>query len=106
MIRIDFFKKWRIFLFISLLAFVFSCSEDTPVFTNDWDEDVYFFGKDLKDKHVDLFFKMSENEFDNAIKQLRDSTSTFLEAEILIELSKIVSKIGDSHTQLLFSTLR
>ncbi len=82
----------------------FSCSKkSTPIFSNIWDEDVYYFGENLKENHVDLFFKISKSEFENDINNLRSNTSQFDEPQILIELAKILSKIGDSHTQLEFT---
>lgn len=77
-----------------------SCAEDLPEFTNNWDEDVYHFGRELEDKHIDLFFKLSKSEFENDILQLRESTGIYTDEKIIIELTKILSKIGDSHTQL------
>ena len=72
-------------LFIAMFFFLFvSCSDDTPVFTNDWAEDVYHFGKELKDKHVDLFFNLSESEFDAQINSIRVNTSLWSEEKILL----------------------
>ncbi len=88
---------------ILIISILFSCSEDIPNFVNDWDEDVYYFGKNLEENHIDLFFNISKSEFDDDINTLRDNTATLTEQEILIELSGIISKIGDSHTQLQFS---
>ncbi|MEM9549140.1 MAG: hypothetical protein AAGA77_24345 [Bacteroidota bacterium] len=93
------------FFFIAIALFlIVACSDDTPVYTNEWDEDVYRFGKELKDKHVDLFFNISESEFDSQINTLRANSGLWTEDKILFELSKIISQIGDSHTQIVFGS--
>ena len=94
----------RHFLILLLLFSFCACSDDTPVFTNVWDEDVYYFGEELKDKHVDLFFNISESKFETEINSLRSNTSLWTEEKIIVELSKINSQIGDSHTQIIFGS--
>ncbi len=89
----------KIIIPLVLVLTIFSCKkEGDPHFVNNWDEDIYFFSKNLKDKHVDLFFNISKNEFDSDIKRLRDNALSFSDQEFLIGLTKIISKIGDSHT--------
>lgn len=91
-------------IIISILATAISCSESVPEFTNDWDEDVYYFGKNLKNEHVDLFFNSSEKEFDDDILRLRNETNNYDDKKIIFELLKIISKIGDSHTQIQYGS--
>lgn len=88
-------------LFLATLVFL-SCSKEDPVpeFLNDWDEDISFFATTLKSEHYELFSKISEEEFNHDIEQLRLLTSTLSDAEINIELLLILSKIGDSHTNI------
>lgn len=87
------------YCFLSIFSFfLLACSDDTPEFTNDWDEDIYYFGKNLKEKHKDLFFSLSEVEFDSDILSLRNESAAYSDSKIYFELAKIVSKIGDSHT--------
>ena len=96
--RLTFIRN--LFLFYCLFSTCTSCSEDIPEFNNDWDEDVYYFAKNLEENHANLFHKISKSEFERDIKTLRDSTVVFSEKRILLELGKIIGKIGDSHTQL------
>ena len=91
-------------LICCLLFLCTSCSEEIPEFKNNWDEDVYFFARNLEDNHADLFHEVSKSEFDRDIQTLRDSTVVFSEKRILLELGKIIGKIGDSHTQLQYLT--
>lgn len=95
-------KHFNFLIILTLLIIATSCSEELPDFTNSWDEDIYFFGKNLEEKHVDLFFKYPQANFENDIANLRAKTIEYTEDKLLFELAKILSKIGDSHTQLSF----
>ena len=90
------------FILLSILVSFSACTESVPEFTNDWDEDVYYFGKNLEKEHADLFFNISKSEFDKDILTLRNETNNLEDQKIINELLKITSKIGDSHTQLEF----
>ncbi len=90
-------RRMFIGFFISMLFF--SCNKNVDIdFTNDWDEDVYYFAENLKDKHKDLFYKINETEFNDDITALREKTGELSTKEIIFELVKVVSKVGDSHT--------
>ncbi|MDF1695958.1 MAG: hypothetical protein P1U56_09010 [Saprospiraceae bacterium] len=88
--------------FLLLTFLLCSCGDESPTFLNNWDEDVYYFAKNLEDNHVDLFFNVSKQEFYSDIESLRMKTDSLSKVDILIELSKIIAKIGDSHTQFVF----
>jgi len=90
-------------ILFALVFIISACSEETANFINDWDEDVYYFSENLKEDHVDLFFNISESEFDQDITSLRKNTSTFTEQKIIFELNRIIGKISDSHTRIEFN---
>jgi len=91
----------RYLLLLSFALLYTSCNRKSEIiFTNDWDEDVHFFAENIKDKHVDPFTILSEDEFDKDISRIRSDIEELSGAEILFELQKIISKIGDSHTSL------
>ncbi|MEO1261315.1 MAG: S41 family peptidase [Bacteroidota bacterium] len=91
--------KYKFLVCLLIIFSAFKCSDDdAPTFTNDWDEDVYYFAKNLKDNHKNLFYKVSEDEFDRDIDVLRQQTDVLPAEEIVISLQKITGKIGDSHT--------
>ena len=84
---------------ILILFGLASCTKDQiPNFTNNWDEDLYFFAEQLKDQHIDLFFNVSRAAFEQDIDWLRVNAATLSDKEILIYLTKLIHKIGDSHT--------
>ncbi|MCP4181464.1 MAG: hypothetical protein GY756_27185, partial [bacterium] len=68
------------------------------VFENSWDEDIYYFSKNLKSKHSNLFHNISQTEFKNDIDSLRKYSGELEDYQIVIGLMKIISKIGDGHT--------
>ena len=94
-------SKYVFLCCLIICTFAFKCSDDeAPVFTDEWDEDIYFFSKNLKENHKDLFYKMSETEFDHDIDMLRQQTGILPAEDIVISLQRILSKVGDSHTGL------
>ena len=75
-------------------------------FENDWDEDVYFFGKNLEEKHKDLFHNISKAEFEEKINALRSKTGELSKLEIIVELMKILVLVGDAHTTIDLNSAR
>jgi hypothetical protein len=76
-----------------------SKSGPTPIVNNrTWIEDINFIKQELPARHVNLFTNMSQQEFDIEIESLIEKTPQLDENEIICELMKIFSKIGDSHT--------
>ncbi|MEE9371526.1 MAG: hypothetical protein V3V00_00570 [Saprospiraceae bacterium] len=97
--------KETIFLIACITLFCTSChKEECASFDNVWEEDVCFFGENLKSKHKDLFFNIPQVEYDYDINTLQSNTSTLSELDIIIGLKKVISKIGDSHTGIQIGT--
>jgi len=73
--------------------------------TQDWITDLNFLKTELAKKHKNLFFKISEQNFnkeiDNIIAQLDNDTNV----ETAIKLTQLIAKIGDTHTNLSISHL-
>lgn len=63
-----------------------------------WREDLRFFAERLPATHKNLFHKMSKAEFDSAVKQLDERIPTLADHEVVMELMRIIAKIGDGHT--------
>ena len=83
-----------------LLAIGICSCGGAPEFSNDWDEDFYTFSEELKSNHKNPFTLISEQEFDLRIQEMRVNASNFSDEENMIELMKLISDIGDSHTLL------
>ncbi len=97
----------QIVIFLLILVVVSSCKKDDEslTFTGNWDEDIYYFGEDLEEKHKNLYHNVSKAEFRENISDLRERSDNLSDNEIYIELMKLIGKIGDSHTSIDISSL-
>lgn len=64
----------------------------------EWRNDIDYLAEQLTKKHVNLFFKLSENDFKKEIKTLKRKVYKLNDDEIIVELMKIFADIGDEHT--------
>ena len=65
-----------------------------------WKEDLEYMRKKLPQKHVNLFFKTTRQEFDNSIINLEQDLNNIDSQEIQVRLMSIISSIGDAHTNI------
>lgn len=63
-----------------------------------WQKDIDYLAEELPKKHKNLFFKLSKEEFNSKINSLKQNLNKMNDDEIRIELSKIMTSIGDAHT--------
>jgi hypothetical protein len=70
----------------------------------DWRNDLEYLEKELPKNHINLYFKLSEKEFENQIKNLKRNVPKLNDDQIMVELMKIVSSIGDEHTSIGYFT--
>lgn len=93
-------------LFSGLIIFLNHCSkESTPISPNQgsnnlWIQDLDYLSQELPKRHINLYFKVSSDEFDQKVKQLRENISTMIDYEIIVEMMKIVAMVGDAHTRI------
>ncbi|MBN1925248.1 MAG: hypothetical protein JW798_05375 [Prolixibacteraceae bacterium] len=87
----------QITIFITLLALLAGCIEDPPEST-DWNINIDYFAETLEKHHKNLFFNLSKEDFYGQIGDLKLKTENLSDAEVVIELSKILTNVGDSHT--------
>lgn len=73
--------------------------------TIDWATDLEYIKYELPKKHYDLFFQQSETDFNNQIDKLIDLAPNLTTYQILDNLSQIIAKIGDSHTNMNYGYL-
>ena len=64
-----------------------------------WKKDLDYLQDALPNKHVNLFFKISEDQFKNEIDQLKNSVDNLNDDEIIDGIYKIVASVGDAHTK-------
>ncbi len=89
-------------LIIILIAISFlSCTKkkiQPPIIKNSWVEDIEFIKKELPVKHINLFSKITRQEFNSDIESLIKNIPIFEENDIICGLMKIFAEIGDTHT--------
>lgn len=98
-------KSICLLLCIIILCFSFSgCSNSDKYVskTGDridaWQKDLDYLADELPKKHKNLFFKLSKEEFNNEINDLKQSLSKMSDDEIEMGINKIMASIGDAHT--------
>ncbi len=65
-----------------------------------WAADVDFLVEKLPELHKNLFFRISQEEFNEIAVQFKQSLPELNENEFQIGLSRLVAAVGDSHTSL------
>jgi hypothetical protein len=92
-------------IIVIVVLFITSITYSQKLETQDWITDLNFLKTELAKKHKNLFFKISEQDFnkeiDNIIAQLDNDT----DVETAIKLTQLIAKIGDTHTNLSISHL-
>lgn len=63
-----------------------------------WREDLRFLAAELPKKHKNAFHRISREQFEKLIADLDAKIPTLSDEDIVIEISRIVSRIGDGHT--------
>ncbi|KAA8671806.1 S41 family peptidase [Clostridium sp. HV4-5-A1G] len=63
-----------------------------------WEKDLNYLQNALPQKHVDAFSKISENNFNSEMENLKNYISKLNDDEITAEIYRITASLGDSHT--------
>ncbi len=86
-------------LLLILVPILFGChKENEPINNYGLIEDIEFIREELPQRHVNLFFKITKEEFNAEIDQLKGNVPQLTENQTIIGLMKIFARIGDSHT--------
>jgi hypothetical protein len=64
----------------------------------EWLEDLEVLSLELPKRHESLFFKLSESDFYNQIKYLKENVEYFDDYEMYVEIAKVIASVGDAHT--------
>ncbi len=72
-----------------------------PAETRDarWQQAVEYLGSQLPYLHVDPYFKIGEEEFQNNITKLSNDVPNLNDEQIMVEMLRIIASIGDGHTR-------
>ncbi len=92
-------------IFIALLSLaLFLSSVAVPVTYADasrdqkWKDDLNYLATNLPKLHKNLFFKLSKAEFEKDVKTLDESIPKLKDNQIIVEMMRLVAKVGDAHT--------
>ncbi|MCM1988426.1 hypothetical protein [Oceanirhabdus seepicola] len=69
-----------------------------------WLADIEFISKQLPKNHKNLFFKVEEEEFLANVKSIKEKIPTLTDDEMIVEVSRLIASIGDSHTSFVFNS--
>lgn len=84
-------------LFFALLLFSFA-SVSQELSKDAWLEDLKAYQSGLEEKHIDVYNKISKDDFDEELDKIEASLSDKTDLEITLDLMRLTRKIGDGHT--------
>lgn len=87
------------FLILIILVTLFACKKDIDApNTTDWKSNIDYFATTLEANHKNLFFKLSKEDFYDQIETIKKQSDELNDVEIILELSKLLTRVGDAHT--------
>lgn len=66
--------------------------------TEDWITDIDFLKSELEKKHKNIYFNISESEFEKGLSSIKKNLDLDSDLQTAIKLNQLISKLGDSHT--------
>jgi hypothetical protein len=69
-------------------------------FVRQWREDLAYLARELPRRHKNLFHAMRREQFDSALAALDRKLPTLARHQVIVELARIVARVGDGHTNL------
>jgi tetratricopeptide repeat protein len=63
-----------------------------------WREDLAVFRRELPARHKNLYHALSRQDFETAVDRLAERLPALSDPEIVVELARIVARVGDGHT--------
>ncbi len=65
-----------------------------------WQQDLTAFAEQAPKVHKNLFHALAREQFEGAVQHLKDRVPALSRNQIIVELARIVAKIGDGHSYL------
>jgi hypothetical protein len=75
------------------------------VFAQNNISDIEFLQTELPQKHINLFFKIDKQRFDNELYELSLNADSMRNFDMALSLQQIIAKMGDSHTGVAYNKL-
>src|SRR6185503_2352461 len=63
-------------------------------------EDLDFLAEELPKRHVNVFHTVTQAQFEQAVRALRERIPALARHQVIVELARIVALIGDGHSRL------
>ncbi|MDQ8201783.1 S41 family peptidase [Pelagicoccus sp. SDUM812003] len=82
------------------VSVAFPCWASTDRFVASWSEDLDVYRGQLESNHIDLYHRLSEEAFVQRVEAIRERLPELSRFEVIVELMRLTSDIGDSHTAL------
>lgn len=93
-------KKVKVVLVILFIFLTIGCSNTNDSTRNaEWIEDIDYLATNLKKQHFNLFFELSEEEYDKQVDNLKKDVPKLTDEEINYKLQEVVASVGDAHTK-------
>lgn len=96
-------RKYKLYMVIGLIIstyFIYYVFYSVPARNEQWMLDIEYLSDNLINGHIDLFHNLNQEYFKNKIERITTDIPNLSDEEIKMELVKLVSKVGDSHTYL------
>lgn len=92
---------YSLIMITSLFNSVLSAQTATHTMTLDlWREDLNQLSTTVKEIHFKPFHNITEQEFDESVARLEQNIAALNDAEIIVEMAKIIATLNDGHSRL------
>lgn len=91
-------NKIKTALFYLFIFTSFNSIALTQEEAKNWQLDLITYKRILKEKHINLFHKVAESEFDRKLKAIDSSLTTINKNQLLVSLMRLHNNLGDGHT--------
>lgn len=88
----------KLILILSVLILISCIDKHEKSRVENWKTDIEFLKTELPERHCNLFFSISKDEFNSDLTRLSSQLSSLSDIEIITRLMQIITKIGDTHT--------
>ena len=89
-----------IYIAVCILALLTGCAGQNRSTSLSWADDIDVFQEQLPQKHKNLFFSISEKEYQSRLEQIESDLPQLSDLAIEIELRRVLADVGDAHTAL------
>lgn len=93
-------------ILVTLIVTAFAFQVLAQKMDNDlWLQDLEAYKTGLEQKHIDVYNKISDNEFDSELEIIKSSIGNKPDFQLVMDLMRLTRKIGDGHTAISLSNI-